>query len=105
MDLYELAEEWFKEKDEKIRKKGPPHYRILEYQRIRFLWEEFGLSVLDLDIMETRFPGWIDAMVTIGSAKTKVMNLDQEPEIKPQAPISMQPSGLAGKRVIRRKLL
>ena len=111
--------EWFRGTKTKIRKKPSAkdeddavHYRIMEYQKLRFFWEEFGLSPLDLGHMEESMPGWLEDMMTIGAARSTVEAeklQSTSANFEPQAPLSMgaQAKGLGGtgKQVIRRKLM
>jgi len=118
--LYRLALEWYlaqfdvpftqgmlDHKEQTGGNKSPPHFRISEYQKLHFFWEELGLNILDLEQVEQSYPGWSDQVLSIGSARSQAMDMKTEAGAasKPQAPIAARGLGGSGKQVITRKLL
>lgn len=105
--------EWFGESKDPRRKQRSAdsvHYRILEYQKLRFFWSDFGLSPLELDKIEMEMPGWAEDMMTIGAARSSSDAARTQSEtFEPRAPLSMGTTakglGGSGKQVIRRKLM
>ena len=110
--LYRLALEWFLaqfkvpftqaflDHKEKVGSKLPTHFRISEYQKLCFFWEELGLNLLDLECIEKNYPGWSTDMLEVGLARRNA-----QADASAQTSASKVQSGSVGRRVIKRKLL
>ncbi len=117
LGLYDLALEWFREsyKDKPKILRGkytrkvkdyPEHFRISEYQKLRFFWEEFGLNFLDLEHVEEHYPGFTEDLLLVGAAKNKVTEEQLEAARQTETAIpTRQHLGGTGRQVIRKKIL
>lgn len=84
----------------RTRRPAATHFRIDEYQRLHFFWEELGLTIQDLEDIEQRLPGWTSDMLEVGLAMRNAQHEATERAAPPTAPLT---PGATGK--IRRKLL
>lgn len=56
-----------------------PHPRLVEYNRLTFFWEKFGLNKFDLEKLS---PEWKDEMYLVNLGLERVKN-QQKSEAKP----------------------